>query len=218
MSAFDNANKTTENAVQTDGGQVRDQLVQTSLAADVDKTNAAVLTMRNDLRLLSEENSILRARLHEKTDVADDSFTGSHVSFDDQVQEMSEMCESLQDRLNDSLTCERQLKDKLKLAEDTINDLESSEINARDLLDKGKTREAETRKRLQEAEVKISELKEIILDKDVYEMNMSEKVTMTTAARGMEWFYIYIACLGVASKDKTGNVTDITKLESNRLV
>lgn len=83
---------------------------------------------------------------------------------------------TLQDRVFQSETSEKQLREKLKLAEYTINDLESSENSARENLEICRKSEMNCKKSLSSCQQKIRELKEIILDKDVSEMNLAEKV------------------------------------------
>ncbi|KAK3094793.1 hypothetical protein FSP39_006308 [Pinctada imbricata] len=170
----------------SEGSQTDDLVTQAVILLDkiiqTDKTKPdnvhnidkdTLLLLQREITALREENSLLNERLllQNEADAED-----PNESFHSRISEMSDICENLQERLNCSETSERQMKEKLKLAEDTINDLESHEISARDMLDKAKSGEVETRRRLSEAEHKISELKELILDKDVYEMNLSEKV------------------------------------------
>jgi chromosome segregation ATPase len=147
-----------------------------SLSHDVVACSAEIEALRNDLNQSQEEVLNLRSQLEEKMSVKADLMDESSDVYELRLEEMKQVCVALQDRVYQAETAEKQLREKLKLAEYTINDLESSENSARENLDMFRKSETEYKKSLSSCQQRIHELKEIILDKDVNENNLAEKV------------------------------------------
>ncbi|XP_061184260.1 golgin subfamily B member 1-like isoform X3 [Saccostrea echinata] len=152
------------------------QDVHMSPTHDITICTAEILALRVDLKKSQDEVLSLRSQLEEKMTIKEDILEENADSFEMRLEEMRQVCVALQDRVYQAETAEKQLKEKLKLAEYTINDLESSENSARENLEICRKSEVECKKSLSNCQNKIRELKEIILDKDVSEMNLAEKV------------------------------------------
>lgn len=143
---------------------------------DIIACTAEIEALKDDLNKSREEVLSLRSRLEEGMSMKADELDESVDSYESKLEEFRQVCMTLQDRVFQSETSEKQLREKLKLAEYTINDLESSENSARENLEICRKSEMNCKKSLSSCQQKIRELKEIILDKDVSEMNLAEKV------------------------------------------
>lgn len=143
---------------------------------DIIACTAEIEALKDDLNKSREEMLSLRSRLEEGMSMKADELDESVDSYESKLEEFRQVCMTLQDRVFQSETSEKQLREKLKLAEYTINDLESSENSARENLEICRKSEMNCKKSLSSCQLKIRELKEIILDKDVSEMNLAEKV------------------------------------------
>nr|XP_022342694.1 227 kDa spindle- and centromere-associated protein-like isoform X6 [Crassostrea virginica] len=143
---------------------------------DVMACAAKIAALKESLVKSEEEILSLRAQLEEKMSMKADEIDENVDSYELKLEEMRQVCVVLQDRVYQSETAEKQLREKLKLAEYTINDLESSENHARENLEVCRKSETEVKKSLSSCQKKVRELKEIILDKDVNEINLAEKV------------------------------------------
>ena len=143
---------------------------------DVMACAAEIAALKESLVKSEEEILSLRAQLEEKMSMKADEIDENVDSYELKLEEMRQVCVVLQDRVYQSETAEKQLREKLKLAEYTINDLESSENHARENLEVCRKSETEVKKSLSSCQKKVRELKEIILDKDVNEINLAEKV------------------------------------------
>lgn len=134
--------------------------------------------LKNHLTLLSQEvckmhteNVSLKSELHNS------SIRQEELEQDEnKLVQIMELCKNLQDQVNQLDVTEKQLRDKLKLTEQTSAELEQSESQLRDRTLKAEDRETLAKKQAQEYLAKVEELKEIILDKDVVESKLSEKV------------------------------------------
>ncbi len=124
---------------------------------------------------LFEENLSLKRMLDEKK-LFEESGQSVDMSYDSRMAEMEEYCEDLQDRLQNAEMSERQLREKLKLAEHTINEIESSEGYYREKVEELTSRESEAKRQTAKLYQTVQELKEIVLDKDVNETALCEKV------------------------------------------
>ncbi|XP_062615077.1 golgin subfamily A member 4-like isoform X3 [Saccostrea cucullata] len=147
-----------------------------SPAHDITVCTAEIVALRDDLKKSQEEVLNLRSQLEESLSIKEEILDENTDSFESRLEEMRQVCIALQDRVYQAESAEKQLKEKLKLAEYTINDLESSENSVRENLEICRKSESECKKSLSGCQQKIRELKEIILDKDVSEINLAEKV------------------------------------------
>ena len=131
--------------------------------------NNEIVSLEHKLQMLHEENLKLKYRLEDKG-------LGGDGSDQSRIEELEEYCEDLQERMSNAEMSERQLREKLKLAEHTINDLENSEGHFREALDNLTSREQETKKQTNELHRTVRELKEIVNDKDFVEQALRDKV------------------------------------------
>ncbi|XP_056005076.1 centromere protein F-like isoform X5 [Ostrea edulis] len=152
------------------------QIAHMSPGHDVMACSAEIVALRHDLNQSQEEVLGLRTQLEEKMSLKADLLDESADLYELRLEEMKHVCVTLQDRVYQAETAEKQLREKLKLAEYTINDLESSENSARENLDVFRKSEMEYKKSLSSCQQRIHELKEIILDKDISENNLADKV------------------------------------------
>lgn len=97
--------------------------------------------------------------------------------FERKIEKLNSTCDNLQEKVFTAEITEKQQREKLKLAERTINDLESSEGQLREQCDEFITREVAFRERIENLQHNSKELKEIICDKDLNEQRLHEKVT-----------------------------------------
>lgn len=175
------------NSVGSDSPSKRDKNSQTytkmldkSVTAKYEElvkhTEADFDVLDQKMQILYEENLSLQQKLVEKKIIDEESDKSLDMSYDSRLAEMEEYCEDLQDRLHTAEMSERQLREKLKLAEHTINDLESSENYCREKVEELTNRESEAKRQTCQLYHTVQELKEIVLDKDVIETALREKV------------------------------------------
>ncbi|XP_067656819.1 centrosome-associated protein CEP250-like isoform X2 [Haliotis asinina] len=175
------------NSTGSDNPSKRDKYSQTntkmldkSVTAKYDElvkhTEADFDILDQKMQVLYEENMSLQQKLVEKKIIDEESDKSLDMSYDSRLAEMEEYCEDLQDRLHTAEMSERQLREKLKLAEYTINDLESSENYCREKVEELTNRESEAKRQTCQLYQTVQELKEIVLDKDVIETALREKV------------------------------------------
>ncbi|XP_071089671.1 centrosome-associated protein CEP250-like isoform X1 [Haliotis cracherodii] len=175
------------NSVGSDSPSKRDKNSQTytkmldkSVTAKYEElvkhTEADFDVLDQKMQILYEENLSLQQQLVEKKIIDEESDKSLDMSYDSRLAEMEEYCEDLQDRLHTAEMSERQLREKLKLAEHTINDLESSENYCREKVEELTNRESEAKRQTCQLYHTVQELKEIVLDKDVIETALREKV------------------------------------------
>ena len=131
-----------------------------------------VKTLERQLQVLHSENIRLADKLGGYA-------PNSRLDPDEVIErivELEDFCTELQDRVQEAEGHERQVREKLRLAEQTINELETSEAQYRDKSDELSQLERETKKQLHSLQTTGRELREIILDKDIMEQALKEKV------------------------------------------
>lgn len=144
--------------------------------------NSHIIVLQCDLAKLRDENQAMRSHLQDSS-LLDSSLLEEDLDSDNTETMETKMAallvifEGLQERIYCSETTERQLRDKVKLLESHVNELESSEGLARDQLEDARRSQYEVRRSLTGTHLKVKELKEIILDKDAMETGLAEKVT-----------------------------------------
>ncbi|XP_060066658.1 nuclear anchorage protein 1-like isoform X2 [Ylistrum balloti] len=143
--------------------------------------NSHIIQLEKDLAKLRDQNITLRSLLLDSSSLdssllQEDEDDDGTETMETKMAELLVIFEALQERIYCYETAERQLKDRLKLMERNINDLEVSEGSTRDQLEEAKKCEYEVRRSLSVAHLKVKDLKEIILDKDTMETTLAEKV------------------------------------------
>ncbi|XP_021350814.1 centrosomal protein of 290 kDa-like isoform X3 [Mizuhopecten yessoensis] len=143
--------------------------------------NSHIIQLEQDLAKLQDQNVTLRSLLQDSSSLdssllQEDQDHNTTETMETRVAELLVIFEALQERIYCYETTERQLKDKLKLMERNVNELEVSEGSTRDQLEEANRCEYEVRRSLSAAHLKVKELKEIILDKDSMETSLAEKV------------------------------------------
>ncbi|XP_069140481.1 golgin subfamily B member 1-like [Argopecten irradians] len=149
--------------------------------AELTNFNSHIIQLEQDLVKLRDQNLALRSLLQDNSSLdssllQEDEDSNGSETIETKMAELLVIFEALQERIYCYETTERQLKDRLKLMERNVNDLEVSEGSTRDQLEDAKRCETEARKSLANANHKVKELKEIILDKDSMETTLAEKV------------------------------------------
>lgn len=129
---------------------------------------------QNQIQDLQDENEVLKFELTQKCH--DDSDASGSDSEDSRLAELRETCENLRERLQSTESTERQYKDRLRLAEKQIMELELAETVLRDHVDEGNVDCDKLRKQIVRLQRKIRELKDVNLDKDTHELALLEKV------------------------------------------
>lgn len=130
--------------------------------------------LQRQIQDLQEENDVLKFELMQKCHGESDA-SGSD-SEDSRLAELRETCENLRERLQSAEATERQCKDRFKLAEKHIVELELAETVLRDRVEEGNVDCDKLRKQIVRLQRKIRELKDINSDKDTNEQALLEKV------------------------------------------
>ncbi|XP_053407829.1 centrosome-associated protein CEP250-like isoform X3 [Mercenaria mercenaria] len=130
--------------------------------------------LQRQIQDLQEENDVLKFEMMQKCH-GDSDASGSD-SEDLRLAELRETCENLRERLQSAEATERQCKDRLKLAEKHITELELAETVLRDRVEEGNTDCDKLRKQIVRLQRKIRELKDVSSDKDANEQALLEKV------------------------------------------
>ena len=151
--------------------------MKSNLEYEVDK-------LQKKIAELQDENDVLKFELTQNC--RGDSFGSASDSEDPRYVELHETIETLQERVHNAEVTERQYKDKLKLAERTINELETSETVLRDRVEEGNNDCDKLKKQIMRLQKKIKELKEIGAERDTTEHALMDKVvTMAWRLRVM---------------------------------
>jgi chromosome segregation ATPase len=138
-----------------------------------------VKTLERQLQVLQSENTRLADKLRGYSlDGGQRSGTSDEVV--ERIIELEDFCNDLQDRVREAEGQERQTREKLRLAEQTINDLEASEAQYRDWCDDLQHLEHETKRQLHELHMTGRELREIIQDKEIVEQSLRDKVSFSS--------------------------------------
>lgn len=145
-----------------------------SIGADHSEMFSEVDKLQRQIQDLQEENDVLKFELTTKGH-RDSDGSGSD-SEDSRVAELRETCENLRERLQSAEATERQCKDRLKLAEKHITELELAETVLRDRVEEGNTDCDKLRKQIVRLQRKIRELKDINTDKETNEQSLLDKV------------------------------------------
>ena len=157
-----------EPAIDVSGAVFR--TMKTSHEHEVDKLQKKIVE-------LQDENDVLKFELTQNC--RGDSFESGSTSEDPRHVELCETIETLQERLHSEEATERQYKDKLKLAEKTINELESSELVLRDRLEEGNADCEKLKKQIMRLQKKIKDLKDIGTERDGVEQALRDQVATT---------------------------------------
>lgn len=165
----ENAELTEKLATRSDDSSDEDELFK---SGSDQRLKDRVKSLERQLQILHAENIRLGDRLVGR--LPDDGLDRDELM--QRMMELEDVSGDLQERVQAAEGYERQLRDKLRLAEQTINELESSEAQYRDRCDELVRRENETKKQLQALQTTGQELREIILDKDIVEQALREKV------------------------------------------
>ncbi|XP_063434418.1 golgin subfamily B member 1-like isoform X3 [Mytilus trossulus] len=147
----------TQNMSSSDLSQLKLHL--NMLSQEVCKMHAGNVSLRNELH-----NSSVRQEELEQDE--------------NKLVQIMTLYKTLQDQVNQFDVTEKQLREKLKLTENSLAELEQSESQLRERTLKAEEKEHSARRQAHEYLSKIGELKEIILDKDMVESKLSEKVTI----------------------------------------
>ena len=132
--------------------------------------------LQSQIQDLQEENDVLKFELTQKGHSDSDGSTSD--SEDSRLAELRETCENLRERLQSAETMEKQCKERLKLAEKHIMELELSESVLRDRVEEGNTDCDKLRKQIVRLQRKIRELKDVSSDKDTNEQALLDKVLL----------------------------------------
>lgn len=135
--------------------------------------------LQRQIQELQDENDVLKFELTQKGHGDDDS-SGSDTE-DSRVSELRETCENLRERLQNAEATERQCKDRLKLAEKHIMELELGETVLRDRVEEGNADCDKLRKQIVRLQRKIRELKDQATDREASEQGLMEKVYAMSA-------------------------------------
>lgn len=132
--------------------------------------------MLKEMEEIKEENAMLRDKL------AGNSYTlssGEIINAEfamERLHQLEEVCENLRNKVHSTEQSEILLKTKLKHAEDTVSELEASESLLKDQLKKISVREAEWKKKAQGLLRSVSELEQLLKEKDAIEEKLNEKI------------------------------------------
>ena len=133
--------------------------------------------MLKEMEEIKEENAMLRDKL------AGNGYTlssGEIINAEfamERLHQLEEVCENLRNKVHSTEQSEILLKTKLKHAEDTVSELESSESLLKEQLEKISVREAEWKKKAQGLLRSVSELEQLLKEKDAIEEKLNEKVS-----------------------------------------
>ncbi|XP_070212743.1 golgin subfamily B member 1-like isoform X2 [Littorina saxatilis] len=136
------------------------------------KPKRKVQTLERQLQVLHSEN----LRLADKLGGYSPRSQQDSDEIIERIVELEDFCTELQDHVREAEGHERQTREKLRLAEQTINELELSEAQYRDRCDELSRLERETKKQLNSLQTTGRELREIIMDRDIVEQALREKV------------------------------------------
>ncbi|XP_050396815.2 centromere protein F isoform X2 [Patella vulgata] len=148
---------------------------QTDVILQANNSSDEVKSLEKKLQKMHEENLKLKQKLERKL-LDYDSDKSSDDERESRISELENVCEELKERSYGAELAERQIKEQLKLAEQTINDLESSEGMLREKSEKLKYRDNEAKKQVKELHHIVEEMKDIIQEKDIVELSLREKV------------------------------------------
>ena len=174
--------------IKAENAQLKERLNQCAMEKDVcTETNQGeqhmLLERMNRLDseagILRMENETLRARIRQQK-VHDDS--GSESGSSGQLTEMEECLENLREQLEAKEAAERQLRERLRLVESCAEEAEAAEMVARERFEGLLAREAENSRQVRQMQQTCRELKDILLDKEIMEQGLTDKVHTT---RGM---------------------------------
>ncbi|CAI9732635.1 golgin subfamily B member 1-like isoform X7 [Octopus vulgaris] len=132
--------------------------------------------MLQEMEEIKEENAALKERLT-SGDVT--LASGEVVNVDvaiEKLHQLEEVCENLRDKVHTTEQSEMLLKTKLKHAEDTVGELESSENLLKEQLAKISLREAEWKTKAQGLLRNVNELEQLLKEKDVIEEKLHDKI------------------------------------------
>lgn len=150
---------------------------QNMSSTDLSQLKLHLNLLSQEVCKIHEENVSLKNELHNS------SIRQEELEQDEnKMAEIFRLCQNLQDQVNQFDVSEKQLKEKLKLAEKTSVEMEQSESQLRERTAKAEDKGNNARRQTQEYLSKIEELKEIILDKDIAETRLCEKVSILEKA------------------------------------
>ena len=153
---------------------------QNMSSTDLSQLKLHLNLLSQEVCKIHEENVSLKNELHNS------SIRQEELEQDEnKMAEIFKLCQNLQDQVNQFDVSEKQLKEKLKLAEKTSVEMEQSESQLRERTAKAEDKGNNARRQTQEYLSKIEELKEIILDKDIAETRLCEKVQNGSMQQGI---------------------------------
>lgn len=132
-----------------------------------------------EMGVIKEENITLRNQLREKGSPPAEERLSSLILDPKGDNSSKHSVEDLQLDLDNANAQIEQLRKKLRLAEDTINDLESSEGELRDNLEVTEKKEVDYRKKISSLQKTIRDLRDQLADRDLVEESLQEKVSYT---------------------------------------
>ncbi|XP_052248962.1 centromere protein F-like isoform X3 [Dreissena polymorpha] len=135
--------------------------------------SSEVEMLRRQTQDLKDENDVLRFELMQQRGHTDSDGSDGEES---RVSELRETCEHLRERIQTAEGGERQVRDRLKLAEKHIMELELNETVLRDRVEEGNADCDKLRKQIVRLQRKIRESKDVISDRETAEMGLVAKL------------------------------------------
>ncbi|XP_059142482.1 protein lava lamp-like isoform X2 [Physella acuta] len=154
--------------------QLKQSVLEKSSEAEADQQILMdkVRGLEAELDLMKRENVALSHKLKQRIE----EFNDSQDEMNPRLSELEEYCEDLQERLHAAEMSERQMREKLRLVEGSIDDAETSELAAREKYEELLARDAEAKQHIRQLQRTGHELRDLILDKDIMEQALRDKV------------------------------------------
>ncbi|XP_076104970.1 uncharacterized protein LOC143073368 isoform X3 [Mytilus galloprovincialis] len=180
MSNTDHSNAFAENCVDFETLSRETNSTLSRIFDTQNMSSSDLSQLKIHLNMLSQEVCKMHAgNVSLKNELHNSSVRQEELEQDEnKLVQIMTLYKSLQDQVNQFDVTEKQLREKLKLTENSLAELEQSESQLRERTLKAEEKEHSARRQTHEYLSKIGELKEIILDKDMVESKLSEKVTI----------------------------------------
>ncbi|KAL3865001.1 hypothetical protein ACJMK2_006637 [Sinanodonta woodiana] len=140
-----------------------------------------IRTLQDRIEELEEENDVLKYELVECSGFE----SSDRKTFIRGERETEEELDKMRQRMHQADVFERQVKDKLKLAENTINDLEASEAVIREKLEEATKEKDKGDKMIIRLHARVKELQHVIADKELIEHSLQEQMKYLKDAEEM---------------------------------
>ncbi|VDI79249.1 DNA repair protein RAD50 [Mytilus galloprovincialis] len=178
MSNTDHSNAFAENCVDFETLSRETNSTLTRIFDTQNMSSSDLSQLKLHLNMLSQEVCKMHAgNVSLKNELHNSSVRQEELEQDEnKLVQIMTLYKVLQDQVNQFDVTEKQLREKLKLTENSLAELEQSESQLRERTLKAEEKEHSARRQTHEYLSKIGELKEIILDKDMVESKLSEKV------------------------------------------